>query len=83
MSSVLLNPQLLLYSTALGTEAVAVRLLSCMVCGMAAGFAVHLVYGKQPFFDFAGFEPRASHDTDPNLFLRFLSKNTQLFPGVL
>lgn len=72
MSSVLLNPQLLLYSTALGTEAVAVRLLSCTVCGMAAGFAVHLAYGKQPFFEFAGFEPHASHDTDPNLFLRFL-----------
>lgn len=72
MSSVLLNPQLLLYSTALGAGAVAVRLVSCTLCGMAAGFAVYLVYGKKPFFNFAGFEPRASRDTDPNLFLRFV-----------
>lgn len=72
MSSILLNPQLLLYSTALGTKAVLVRLISCTLCGIAAGFLVHLVYGKKPFFDFTGFEPRASHDTDPNQFLRFL-----------
>ena len=72
MSSVLLNPQLILYSTALGPVAVAVRLISCTVCGMAAGVLVHCFYGKKPFFDFTGFEPRASHDTDPNLFLRFL-----------
>lgn len=72
MSSVLLNPQLILYSTALGPAAVAVRLISCTVCGMAAGVLVHCFYGKKPFFDFTGFEPRASHDTDPNLFLRFL-----------
>lgn len=39
---------------------------------MAAGVLVHCFYGKKPFFDFTGFEPRASHDTDPNLFLRFL-----------
>lgn len=72
MSSILLNPQLLLYSTALGTKAVLVRLVSCTLCGIAAGFLVHLAYGKKPFFDFTGFEPRSSHDTDPNLFLRFL-----------
>lgn len=72
MSSILLNPQLLLYSTALGTKAVLVRLVSCTLCGIAAGFLVHLAYGKKPFFDFTGFEPRVSHDTDPNLFLRFV-----------
>lgn len=72
MSSVLLNPQLLFYSTALGGEAMAVRLISCTLCGIAAGLIVHLAYGKKPFFDFTGFEPRASHDTDPNLFMRFL-----------
>lgn len=72
MSSVLLNPQLLLYSTALGTAAVAVRLVSCALCGMGAGVVVHLAYGSKPFFDFTGFEPRASRDTDPSLFMRFL-----------
>ena len=72
MSSVLLNPQLIFYSTALGSTAVAVRLISCTVCGMAAGVLVHCFYGKKSFFDFTGFEPRASHDMDPNLMLRFL-----------
>ena len=72
MSSVLLNPQLLMYSTALGSTAVLIRLISCTICGIAAGFAVHLYRGSSPFFDFAGFEPRQSKDTDPNLLLRFL-----------
>lgn len=72
MSSVLLNPQLLFYSTALGRTALAVRLISCTVCGIVAGLVVHFAYGKKTFFDFTGFEPRASHDTDPNMFLRFL-----------
>lgn len=52
MSSVLLNPQLLFYSTALGGAAMAVRLVSCILCGIAAGLVVHFAYGKKPFFDF-------------------------------
>lgn len=72
MSSVLLNPQLLMYSTALGATAVLVRLISCTLCGIAAGLAVHLYRGSHPFFDFTGFEPRRSRDTDPNPLLRFL-----------
>ena len=72
MSSVLLNPQLLMYSTALGTTAVLVRLISCTLCGIAAGLAVHFYCGNEPFFDFTGFEPRQSKDTDPYLLIRFL-----------
>ena len=72
MSSVLLNPQLLMYSTALGTTAVLVRLISCTVCGIVAGVAVHFYCGTEPFFDFTGFEPRKSRDTDPNPLMRFL-----------
>ena len=72
MSSVLLNTQLLIYSTALGTTAMAVRLMSCTVCGIVAGLAVHFAYGKNAFFDFTGFEPHASRDTAPNLLIRFL-----------
>lgn len=60
MSSILLNPQLLLYSTALGGTAMAVRLVSCTLCGIAAGIGVYVAYGNKPFFDFTGFEPRAA-----------------------
>ena len=72
MSSVLLNPQLIMYSTALGATALAIRIVSCTVCGIVAGIVVHIFYKDKPFFNFEGFEPRASHDTHPNLFLRFL-----------
>ncbi len=72
MSSVLLNPQLIMYSTALGMTALVIRIVSCTVCGIVAGIVVHIFYKDKPFFNFEGFEPRASHDTHPNLFLRFL-----------
>ncbi|MCM1126185.1 MAG: permease [Lachnospiraceae bacterium] len=72
MSSVLLNPQLIMYSTTLGAAALAIRIISCTVCGIVAGVAVHIFYKKESFFNFEGFEPRASHDTHPNLLLRFL-----------
>ncbi len=72
MSSVLLNPQLVMYSTALGVMALAIRVISCTVCGIAAGLIVYVFYKKKAFFNFDGFEPRASHDTHPNPVLRFL-----------
>lgn len=72
MSSILLNPQLMLYSTALGGTALAVRIISCILCGIAAGIAVRIFFRKKGFFHFDGFEPGASCDTDPNPFLRFL-----------
>lgn len=72
MSSVLLNPQLIMYSTALGTAALTIRIISCTVCGIVAGLVVHVFYKNAMFFNFEGFEPRVSHDTNPNLFLRFI-----------
>ncbi|MDR1903036.1 MAG: permease [Treponema sp.] len=87
MSSILLNPQLLIYSAALGPVALAVRFTSCFLCGCTAGFLVRVFYKKKSYFDFSGFSeensasfakqnsnasPRACNDIDPNLFLRFL-----------
>ena len=72
MSSILLNPQLMLYSTALGGQALAVRLVTCIFCGILAGLLVHFLWGKKAFFCFDGFAPGPGRDTDPNLFLRFL-----------
>ncbi len=74
MSSILLNPQLILYSGALGRTAVLIRCVSCFLCGCVAGWLVRLFYsGKgKAFFDFSGFEEQKSRDTDPNLVLRFL-----------
>lgn len=72
MASILLNPQLIIYSAALGPTALTVRILSCFLCGCAAGLLVWLFYRNKPFFDFAGFEEQESRDTDPSLLLRYL-----------
>ena len=72
MSSILLNPQLILYSAARGTAALAVRVISCFLCGAAAGLLVHVFYRGRPFFRFEGFEAPKGRDTDPNPLVRFL-----------
>lgn len=72
MSSVLMNPQLMIYSTALGRTALLVRIVSCFLCGVFAGFLVRIFYREKKFFDFTGFDGPQNRDTDPNMFLRFL-----------
>ena len=65
MRSILLNPQLILYSSALGPAALAVRIVSCFLCGIAAGLLVWAFRRGKPFFRFDGFAEPASRDTDP------------------
>ncbi len=72
MSSILLNPQLIIYSTALGAAALTVRLVSCFFCGVAAGLLIRFCYRNKPFFDFSGFEERKSKDVHPNPLIRLL-----------
>ena len=72
MSSVLLNPQLLMYSAVLGRTALVVRLVSCFVCGAAAGLCVRFFFKGKNFFNFAGFSVPTSRDTDPNPMIRLL-----------
>lgn len=72
MSSILLNPQLIIYSTALGGVALGIRIGSCFLCGIAAGVLVRIFYKNKPFFDFTGFDEPKNRDTDPNLFIRLL-----------
>ncbi|MCR5418973.1 MAG: permease [Lachnospiraceae bacterium] len=72
MASILLNPQLIVYSAALGGKVLAVRIISCFLCGITAGLMVRLFFKEKPFFNFEGFEERSCRDTDPNLLLRFL-----------
>lgn len=71
MSSILLNPQLIIYSAALGAKALVIRCVSCFVCGSAAGLCVRYFFKDKPFFDFTGFAGPENHDTDPNVVIRF------------
>ena len=72
MSSILLNPQLILYSMALGRTALVIRILSSFLCGTAAGLLIRWFYREKGFFNFTGFSAPVSRDTDPNVLLRFL-----------
>lgn len=72
MASVLLNPQLIVYSAALGPVALAVRIVTCFFCGCAAGLLLFVVYRGGQFFNFDGFEAGASRDMHPNLLIRYL-----------
>lgn len=72
MSSILLNPQLILYSMVLGTTPLMIRIASCFLCGIAAGLLIRFAYQEKAFFNFSGFGEPTSRDTDPNPLLRFL-----------
>jgi uncharacterized membrane protein YraQ (UPF0718 family) len=72
MSSILLNPQLMLYSAALGPAALLIRFTACFVCGCVAGLLVRIFYKKRKFFVFTAFAEQNSRDTDPNILLRLL-----------
>ena len=70
MSSILLNPQLIAYSFALGEKVVIIRFVFCTLCGVTAGLLVK-AYGKS-FLSFGSIEGRKSRDTEPNTFIRLL-----------
>jgi uncharacterized membrane protein YraQ (UPF0718 family) len=77
MSSILLNPQLIFYSAALGKAALLIRFVSCFLCGITAGLLVRFFFKRKKLFNFKSFQELSSgdlktRDTDPNLFLRLL-----------
>ena len=63
MTSILLNPQLIIYSAALGATALTVRIVSCFVCGIIAGILVHMFCQGKEFFNFTGFNEQEGRDT--------------------
>lgn len=72
MSSILLNPQLIIYSAVLGRGALVVRTLSAFLCGAAAGLCVRYLFRGGNFFSFSGLQESENHDTDPNIAMRLL-----------
>lgn len=72
MSSILLNPQLIMYSAALGQQMLFIRIASCFLCGIVAGLLVYVFFRKKPFFNFKGFQEPTNRDIHPNPVIRFL-----------
>lgn len=72
MSSILLNPQLLINSGVLGIKVLLIRLNSSILVGFLAGLLIHRFYKNKPFFKFDKLYEVHNKDVDPNLFLRVL-----------
>jgi len=74
MSSILLNPQLIIYSAVLGATALTVRIVTCFVCGITAGLLVRFFYTTKgrSFFNFSGFGDAENRDTAKNPLLRLM-----------
>lgn len=74
MSSILLNPQLLFFTAALGPFLLIVRFISGFLCGITAGLLVYFFFESRSrkFLKLTGFGQAGNRDTDPNIFLRFL-----------
>jgi len=74
VSSILLNPQLLFFTTVLGRTAFVMRFVFCFLLGITAGLLVYFFFRKRDrkFFNFKKFDEIQNRDTDPNIILRFL-----------
>lgn len=75
MASILLNPQLVIYSMALGKQMVMIRVVSCALCGIFAGILIFIFYTNKnkKFFDFSKFDEEiVNRDIDKNIFVRYI-----------
>jgi uncharacterized membrane protein YraQ (UPF0718 family) len=72
MSSVLLNPQLIIYSAVLGIKAFTVRIVLSILAGITAGLLIHFFYREHSFFNLSGFQERSGRDTHSNMAIRLL-----------
>ncbi len=72
VASVLLNPQLIAYSLALGPTIFTLRLLTCLIMALAAGLIIRFAFKNRSFFNFVSFGPGHNRDTDPNILWRYL-----------
>ena len=72
MSSILLNPQLIIYSAALGFKVLVIRIVTCFLCGIVAGLVIRFFFKEKRFFRFEGFDEPQNRDSDPNILIRLL-----------
>jgi uncharacterized protein len=71
MSSIMLNPQLILYSIALGKTLLVIRIVISLLCGIVAGLLVHFLCKDKPFFNFKEFKEPVRSGNDFNPYFRF------------
>ncbi len=72
LASILLNPQLIVYSTALGDSVFYLRLGTAFGMALSAGLLVAWLFKERSFFDFSPFTaPQTSRDNASNILLRY------------
>jgi uncharacterized protein len=71
VTSILINPNLFIFSFTLGIPMALIRLVSCILAGAVAGFLVKLFFKKKVLFNFDGFEEKVKCTTS-NPILRLL-----------
>jgi uncharacterized membrane protein YraQ (UPF0718 family) len=72
VASVLLNPQILFYTAALGMPVLIIRFVTCFLCGILAGICIRCFYRNKSFFRFTAFGETTNRDSAPNPILRFI-----------
>lgn len=72
MSSILLNPQLIIYTAVLGDEVFFIRIVSSLTCGIVAGLCIKQFNKNNSFFNFTGFDEPKNRDIDTNIIMRYL-----------
>jgi uncharacterized protein len=72
MSSILLNPQLLIFSGVLGSKVFTLRIVSSILTGILAGVLVFFFFKKRSVFKFSAFSESSNRDIHPNLLIRLI-----------
>lgn len=68
VSSILINPNILIFSFSLGTSIALARLLVCIAAGVFAGFLVKIFFNKRQLFNYEGFEDRKNRNVGTRTF---------------
>lgn len=75
-SSILLNPQLIIYSARLGVKVLIIRIVTCFFCGFFAGILVRFFFvnmnQQKEYFNFSSFAEPLNNDIDKNILLCFV-----------
>lgn len=73
VSSILINPNLFIFSFVLGAPTALVRLLVCILAGSLAGVLASMFFYKENLFDFSGFEEKKKCTNESSQVRLFLS----------
>lgn len=74
VSSILLNPNLLMLSFSLGTSIALFRLFSCIAVGIIAGILVKVFFSNKELFNFSSFESNVLGEKKKKKFIHDLHK---------